>query len=573
KAQFFVRREIATGIDDDWREGETVVLVELLKHIEARGIGKAQVQHHAVKGIDPQLLQALGGGTRAHRLNIARTQQKSQALQLGLVVLDDQDLAHTLGQPHLKLLQRIGELVALDRLQHVADRAIGERHLRVVARRDDMNGDVAGTHIALQSIKDGEAGMVRQSHIEHNRMGQVLAGEQYAFLRRLCHQALEAQFMGEIDQNAREIRIILDGEDNAAAAAQMFAVIVYLLSTLIERHRAIAVHLGGVWLLHDDRRCRHRSVGAGVVQCSFAELYRYDQAEYTTLPLRAFDLDLSAQQSRQLARDGEAEARSAVLAVDGTVGLAERFEDDGLLFFRNTDAGIAHAEADVLFADLLDTQHNFTTLGKLHGVRQEVLQHLLKTLTIGLEPGRNIITDLDAQVQTLLGCWCIERCSQLVDDVAGSHLLRLDLQVTSLNLRYVENVIDEVEQVVAGSLDRLGVFDLVIAQIGIAVVREQTRHNEERVERCAQLVRHVRNKFRLVAAGPFKLDGLGLQGRLDLLEIIALRLEHLRLLFKLRIALLQFGLLLLKPRLRLQKRSALLFQFLVGGAQFLALGL
>jgi hypothetical protein len=59
--------------------------------------------------------------------------------------------------------------------------------------------------------------------------------------------------------------------------------------------------------------------------------------------------------------------------------------------------------------------------------------------------------------------------------------------------------------------------------------------------------------------------------RLSAGKLVALRLEKLGLLFELRIALLQFGLLQFQSRLRVLEGLALLFEFLVGGAQLLAM--
>src|SRR5205807_9033100 len=56
--------------------------------------------------------------------------------------------------------------------------------------------------------------------------------------------------------------------------------------------------------------------------------------------------DLAAQQARDLAADGEAEAGAAVLAGGRGVGLLERLEDDALLLLGDADAGIDDAERD-----------------------------------------------------------------------------------------------------------------------------------------------------------------------------------------------------------------------------------
>ena len=57
-------------------------------------------------------------------------------------------------------------------------------------------------------------------------------------------------------------------------------------------------------------------------------------------------MNLTAEQSCDLAADRKTQSRAAVLAAGGAIGLAERFEDDLLLVVRNADAGIVHLECD-----------------------------------------------------------------------------------------------------------------------------------------------------------------------------------------------------------------------------------
>src|SRR5439155_2253887 len=55
-------------------------------------------------------------------------------------------------------------------------------------------------------------------------------------------------------------------------------------------------------------------------------------------------VDLAAEEAGDLARNGEPEPGSAVLAARGPVGLLERLEDDLLLVPRDPDSGVDHRE-------------------------------------------------------------------------------------------------------------------------------------------------------------------------------------------------------------------------------------
>ena len=57
-------------------------------------------------------------------------------------------------------------------------------------------------------------------------------------------------------------------------------------------------------------------------------------------------LDLAAEQVRELAADREAKTGAAVLAAGAGIGLLERLEDDLLLLERNADAGVGDLEGD-----------------------------------------------------------------------------------------------------------------------------------------------------------------------------------------------------------------------------------
>src|SRR5207253_1637187 len=70
------------------------------------------------------------------------------------------------------------------------------------------------------------------------------------------------------------------------------------------------------------------------------------QRESTADPGGAAQLDLAAEQVRQLAADRETKPGAAVTAAGAGVGLLEGLEDDPLLFRQDADAGIRHLEGD-----------------------------------------------------------------------------------------------------------------------------------------------------------------------------------------------------------------------------------
>ena len=77
-------------------------------------------------------------------------------------------------------------------------------------------------------------------------------------------------------------------------------------------------------------------------------MQRQVEGERAALAVDAGQPDLAAQQRRQLAADGQAQAGAAVLARGAGIGLLEGLEDEPLLLRRDADAGVLDGERDDL---------------------------------------------------------------------------------------------------------------------------------------------------------------------------------------------------------------------------------
>ena len=137
--------------------------------------------------------------------------------------------------------------------------------------------------------------------------------------------------------------------------------------------------------------------------------------------------------------------------------------------------------------------------------------------------------------------------------VREQQVLGLDRDRAGLDLRQVENVADQVQQVGAGAVNRLGELDLARRQVAVGVLGELLAEDQDAVERRAQLVRHVREELGLVARGERQLGGLLFQRAARQLDFLVLALhfgvllgEQLRLVGELFVGLLQLLLLRLQ---------------------------
>ena len=126
----------------------------------------------------------------------------------------------------------------------------------------------------------------------------------------------------------------------------------------------------------------------------------------------------------------------------------------------------------------------------------------------------------------------------------------IELHPPRLNLRQIQNVVDQRQQIVPRRMDRPGELDLPVGQRALLILGQQPAQDQHRVQRRPQLVRHVRQELRLVLRGQRQLRGLLLQTTARELDLLILDLD-------------------VPVLLRQQRR--LLLQLIVGLAQLLGL--
>jgi hypothetical protein len=141
-----------------------------------------------------------------------------------------------------------------------------------------------------------------------------------------------------------------------------------------------------------------------------------------------------------------------------------------------------------------------------------------------------------------------QRLLQVAEHLGEHDGTGVDLGPACLDLGEVEDVVDEPQQVRPGAVDRVGELDLPRGEVGVGVLGEQPRQQQERVQRRAQLVAHVGHELGLVLAGLRELLGLLLHaapGRVELdvldLDVAVLPGQLLGLLLQLGVGPLQLG--------------------------------
>src|ERR1700683_3286907 len=129
-----------------------------------------------------------------------------------------------------------------------------------------------------------------------------------------------------------------------------------------------------------------------------------------------------------------------------------------------------------------------TLRGELEGIRQEVLENLLEPLRVRLEGTRQGRVDVDVERQALRLGELVERAIHAVTQGGEGDLLGLDGDRAGLDLRQIEDVVDEREQVRAGRMDVPGEVNLLGQQVACGILGQLLAKDQNRVERRAQLV-------------------------------------------------------------------------------------
>ncbi len=180
---------------------------------------------------------------------------------------------------------------------------------------------------------------------------------------------------------------------------------------------------------------------------------------------------------------------------------------------------------ELVGAGTVDAQSHAALLGELDRVGQQVTQHLAQPLLVGEQVDGGVGGRRDLEVQAAGSGQRAERGFDVVEQVTQLERLGGDVHLAGLDLRQVQDVVDQLQQVGAGRVDDGRVLDLLGGQVPVRVLRQQLREDQQRVQRRTQFVAHVGQELRLVLRGERELLGAGLQLLAGLLDLGVLRLD------------------------------------------------
>ena len=170
--------------------------------------------------------------------DVVALDQRLDAELLGLVVLDDQQLAHARLDEGLDALEYVGEALAGGRLGHERERAALQAVLALLFHGEHLHGDVARLRIVLQVVEHGPAQHVGQEYIERDGRQLELVRQRQRLGAVVRHQRLESLLVRRLEQHARVGDVVLDDEHRALALLQRLAIVRHALDRLRGQHRS-----------------------------------------------------------------------------------------------------------------------------------------------------------------------------------------------------------------------------------------------------------------------------------------------------------------------------------------------
>src|SRR5580700_8709044 len=444
-------------------------------------------------------------------------------------------------------LHRLGEVVGGPRLDALLPVALH----RLGGERDDRQVD------ELRHLPDGPHRRVpvkfRHHHIhQHQRDVLVALQRLYPGTPVFRIKDLGPKPLEDARESEDAARVVVDDQDPRPVQ--------HVLAVARHGHRGLAHdHAGGV---RDRERIDHRR--ARLDRGSRRAPGRQVQRERAALAQPAGRADLPAEQPGDVAADRQAEPGPAVASAGRPVGLGERVEDRAELLPGYAHAGVGHGERDDVgcaperagelhLAGQRDRELDLADRRELDRVGQQVAQDLLEPLLVHVEAVRRAAAYFDAEAEALVFGHRPERGVDVIGERRELEVGGVHIHLARLDLGQVQDVVDQLQQVGPGRVDRAGEVHLLAGEVAVLVLGQQLGEDEQAVQRRAQLVRHVREEVGLVPRRDSQLLGAFLQGLPCLLDLAVLHLdravllgEQRGLLLELRVGPAQLGLLALQ---------------------------
>src|SRR6185437_5244051 len=182
--------------------------------------------------------------------------------------------------------------------------------------------------------------------------------------------------------------------------------------------------------------------------------------------------------------DRKAETGTIVAAVIGRARLEEGLAQARQIVLTDADAGIFDREHELAVVARGADRDVAVTRRELHCIGNEIDQDLVDRAPVGHDL-RQILRDLRPEIDTGITRFQSQDVATADDRQRGRKRLARDLEIASLHLRHVEDAVDDREQMTAGIVDEICVFELARGAECQRPVAQHVRETNDGVERRA----------------------------------------------------------------------------------------
>ena len=170
--------------------------------------------------------QRLGARPDGGRLDVVVADEGDDAVELRLVVLDDEQPLDRPLDEGVEPGEGVVERLLGHGLLQEGQGPLLQAALTALGGGDDVDGDVAGLRVVLEAVEDRPPVHHRELDVEDDGVGRLLAGHGQAHVALQGDEAPEALLAGQVEQEPREADVVLDDQDDAVSLPDGVAVVV-----------------------------------------------------------------------------------------------------------------------------------------------------------------------------------------------------------------------------------------------------------------------------------------------------------------------------------------------------------
>ena len=267
-------------------------------------------------------------------------------------------------------------------------------------------------------------------------------------------------------------------------------------------HRGQHLTVGGIVLGGQQAQVTVAGVRRGLGFAHGGDLaadQRQFDGEGRALALAAFHLDCAAHHLRELATDRQAQPGAAEPAGGGVVGLGELLEQRRQFLRRDADAGIVdHQAQGAAVAIEVDADIDRAARGELDRVGEQVADNLAQTVRVAAPPATDLVGQRQVERQALALGQHPEGLDRRRQRRGQIKILGHQAELTRLDLRQVEHVVQHRQQQTAGLADDAQPFALDLRQVAHG---HHFGHGQDAVQRGADLMAHIGQELGLQNVG------------------------------------------------------------------------